>query len=552
MLLVKLILLVFLFNLMTNAQNELVPVNHPVYDLLHILCVKRAIANYDPTIAPLHRSDIYSLLAAAKTNGKYLSVIEREEVDHWTSILSPHETNKISSLIKEQNFNIYEHFVEIDENYFYSQTDSVASFRLSPLLSLDYLKDKSGSAFLFMFGASVMLDFQNYGFSVATTNGLQSGNKTTAAKDSRVAQSYTFNVTGLPNFDQTFGYFYFVSDNFNLTAGRERTLWGNSPINPFLLSQVPQQFDFLKFQFKWKSFSYDYLHGWLVQPTEKTYIDSIIGDAKNKNSKFIAMNRISFSPWENFRIGGSQVIIYANRNLEMAYLTPFLFWESAQRSLGDLDNSFLVLDLLYYPIRGLNLYSTFLLDDINFQYITKYEGNFWQNRWAYQIGAEIAHPLMPENVKFTTEYSVIRPYTLSHTGVNGDLAYTNNGYPLGINMEPNSTLWSTQLSYAPVKNGKITLSFNNYLHGRNIYDKAGKLVENVGGSYFLSTTLFDDSTAILLDGELEVKNSLNLKFNYLLSYLWNFEFRIESVTHKFRGVTRQEFFSTASFRYFFF
>lgn len=545
-----LLLIVFLF-CQAIPQNELISVNHPVNDLIRTLYYKSVIHNFDQTILPLHRKEILKILVEAKKNNSRISTIEMEEINHWIEIFSTDGKN-ISSLIKEMNFDLYEHFKEKRENYFYSSMDSSASFRLSPVLSLDYLKDKEANAFLFMFGAAVLLDYEKFGFMVVTRNGLQSGERKTAARDLRVKQSYTFNVTGLPNFDATTGYFYYASDFFKLAAGRERILWGNSAINPLLLGSESQQFDFIKYQFKWKTLSYDFLHAWLVQPYNSIFVDSIIGDVRNKGSKYVAMNRISFSPWDNLRIGGNQVIIYANRNVELAYLTPFLFWESAQRSMGDLDNSFLVLDVSYLPTAGINIYSSFLMDDIHFSYLTKDGGNYRQNRWAYQIGFNVTNPVIFQNIVLSSEYSVIRPYTLSHPGIGEALSYTNNSYPLGINMEPNSTLWSTKITYSPFPNGKVSLQFNNYLHGKNIYDSSGKLIENVGGSYFLSTTQYDDSTAVLLDGELEVKNIIRLKFNYIISYLWNFEFNFENTTHNFRGKKIHDYFSSLSFRYYFF
>lgn len=547
----KLITLLFLFSMLIHAQNELVPVNHPVYDLLRTLSYKSFIAGYDAAIIPFHRKEIATFLDDAKKSNPKISSVEMEEIEHWINIFSD-QKKEIPSLTKEMGFDIFEHFKEQNENYFYSTGDSSALFRLSAVLSLDYLKDDLGSASLFMYGASILLDYENFGLNVAATNGLQFGNRFTAMNDRRIRQSYTFNTTGLNNFDATYGHAYFFSDHFKFQIGRERVLWGNSAVNPFLLGSVTQLFDFVKFQFKWKSFSYDFLHGWLVQPTTSVFIDSTIGDVRNKNSKYVAINRISFSPLQNLRIGGNQIIIYANRGVELAYLSPFAFWESAQRSLGDLDNSFLVLDASYYPTSGLNLYSSFMIDDIHFDYITRDDGNFWQNRWAYQIGFNLTNPLLLQNLVLTSEYSVIRPYTLSHTGIGESFAYTNNSYPLGINMEPNSTLWSTKISYTPFKNGNVSLSFNNYLHGRNLYDNSGNLVENVGGSYFLSTTLQDDSIAVLLDGELEIKNSINLKFNYLLSYLWNFEFKFGMLTHKFKGKKQEDFLLLISLGYLFF
>jgi hypothetical protein len=298
-------------------------------------------------------------------------------------------------------------------------------------------------------------------------------------------------------------------------------LLGAGYLNRLVLSNNPQMFDFLRFNFHYKTLSYDFLHGWLVQKPLYVYMDSTNVSEKQKRSKYIAISRLGYTPTPELKLGVSQIIIYSNRPFEAAYLNPFLFWESAQRSMNDFDNSFLSFDGRYKITDGIELSASIILDDINFSTLGKW--NSVNNSLVWQTGAYITSPMLFPNMVAEIEYSQNRPYMFSHPGFSEALTYTNNGYLLGINLQPNSTLFSFKLTYFVNGKLKVDALFEHLLHGENIYNQNGNLLLNVGGNVFEYHTLYDSPQVALLAGNIERINvwTLNLEYEFLYGFYVN-------------------------------
>ena len=88
---------------------------------------------------------------------------------------------------------------------------------------------------------------------------------------------------------------------------------------------------------------------------------------------------------------------------------------------------------------------------------------------------------------------------------------------LGFDLPPNSIRFSTELGYRLSARMNLALRYDHSIHGKNIYDKDGKLVRNVGGNIYENNTINDPETAYLLDGEREVTDfiSINLLYEFL-------------------------------------
>lgn len=310
-----------------------------------------------------------------------------------------------------------------------------------------------------------------------------------------------------------------------------------------ILSDNPPLFDFLRFHIAYKSLRYDFLHGWLVLPYDSFYINERTQYARVKNSKYLAISRLGFTPISELKFGISQMIIYANRPFEAAYLNPFLFWESAQRSLGDLDNSFLTLDARYKILNGLETSASIIFDDIKFSVLLKGEFSRTDNRSAWQAGAIVTNPILPENLSLKLEYLQIRPYTFSHPDIGESLTYTNNSYLLGVNLQPNSTVLSSEINYLLKGDFELGLKYSHILHGNNYYDENGNIVKNVGGNIFINHNLYDSETAPLLDGLLETTDDITVSIQYeilygiYLNFVFNNSFTTTANSHSSRFST---------------
>ncbi len=540
----KIILILLLFVYSISAQTELINSNDPIYSYLKFQQVSGKITNYDDIILPLSKKSIAGFVLqidSSKINNKNIhkycnNVINSQYI--WEN------SNIISDALfsgKENNVIIYK--------------DSLIKFTTDPLFSSVFINNNvegiNYKAGLLIYGGKLIL---NYGNNLAAYleawNGFQMGDRETAKLDSRVNQSFSFNQTGIKYFDGTLGYINYENQNISLFAGRSRILWGANLLNPMILGNSAQPFDFIKFNFHYKKFNYTFLHGWLVQPRRIIYVDSLTGNVRRKDSKYIAINRIGFDPTERLKLGVTQAIIYANRPLELSYLNPFLLWESAQRSLNDLDNSFLNFDARYLAFNGCEFVSSVTFDDLNFNLWGDGSWNTQNNRLAWQAGLNLTYPYIFKNMLLNIDYVQIRPFTFSHPEIGESLTYTNNGNPLGVNLQPNSTALTIKATYFYSENFIIVLRFDKIDHGNNIYDESGNLVYNYGGSYLISTTtILSDKAPKILDGILEHTYKSNLDIKYLLSYNVNFDFAFNYVHYKSKNVSKNSFESFITLNY---
>jgi hypothetical protein len=526
--LLTLLLLLILLQISSFSQVENVPVDNYVYDYLKILSVKGIITGYDDMVLPLSKRTITNYLAEAESKRISLSENEKNLLDRIKIKLDIKENN--SSILFTDVFpsglNLF--FSKDKAKYFYSYKDSSLNIYLNPILEdkFIYSQDKNSNANLFNIGGKLYGSYSDwFGFYVSASNGTQTGDRFVAELDPAVNQSFTFNNTGINYFDNTEGYARIEKGKIGLEIGRERILWGRG-INKLIISNNAPVFDFLKFNASLGIFSFDFLHGWLVQPVTYTWDTILNSYVKNKSPKYIAISRIGVSPSNNLSLGVSEIIIYANRPVELAYLNPFLFYESAQRSLNDLDNSFLAFDGKFRIINGFEISSIINFDDIKFNTIGAEGFGSIQTRYAWQTNLIISNPVLPENLSLSLDYVIIRPYVFTHFGIGESLTYTNNGYLLGPNLQPNSIEFSLRLNYILNPDLIFSARYDNIRHGSNIYDSNGNLVRNVGGDVFQYIKLGDSRRTYILDGILDVTNkiSFNLEYEFTLGFYLGFQY----------------------------
>ncbi len=501
------------------AQIETIPADHPVYPFLKTMYLKGALQNYSDIILPLSREKVIKYLNEVHSRSYLLSESEQEILCRY-KVKMGMGNKKADSYFSNFPSHFTDRYKKYNEKHLYFYADSVVNLKVDFLgdgtyLYSDKIRDYS---VLLNFGGQIYGSYSNmFGFLIEGANGAQYNNRDVAKLDPRVKTSFTFNSTGINFFDYTQGYIRFKKDAVDLELGRERLLWGIGYINRMVLSDNPPLFDFLKFHFSYKSLRYDFLHAWLVQPFETINTDTVT--FRQKGSKYLAISRLGITPIPDLELGISQMIIYANRPFEAAYLNPFLFWESAQRSLGDLDNSFLSVDARYKITNGLEASASMIWDDILFSVLFKGEFDRVNNRSTWKTGLILTNPILPPDLDLRVEYQQIRPFTFSHPGIGEALTYTNNSYLLGTDIQPNSTVLSTECNYLLNGNTNIKFKFSHIKHGKNIYDEDGNLIKNVGGN-IQQTIGYDYNTLIapLLDGILETVNQFSISIQNEIVY----------------------------------
>ena len=514
-----------------TAQVENVPANNPVYSFLKEMQVQGILKGYSDIILPLSRKKILEALEQIDHNKYKISETDKEYLERLKEKLDFYEEESFQKKLTDSSASssIFDNFPSDfrknlfgdSEKHLYRYNDKNINFYINPVAEYKYIYSSfyKNNTSLFNIGGIFRGSYDGWlGFYLLGSNGTVLGSRNVADLEQTVAQSYTFNNTKINYFPYTEGYVRLEKGIVSFQLGRERVLWGTGYINRMILSNNPPPFDFIRFNISYKSLSYNFLHGWLVQKPTFTPIDSLAGNFKTKGSKYVAMSRLGFSPGNKLSLGVTQMIIYSNRPVEAAYLTPFIFFESAQRSLNDLDNSFLSFDGRYLITNGLEINSSIIFDDLNFKRLSKGEWNGSNNGTAWQSGVIITNPLLMNDLVVKLEYVQVRPYIFSHPGLKGALTYTNNGYLLSQNVQPNSTQFSAEIDYRFSRELYAHLNYSHELHGRNIYDSQGNLIKNVGGDVFQNITVYDSQFANLLDGERERTDLFTLSFDYEFLY----------------------------------
>jgi hypothetical protein len=524
---IKYLALLIYLPLLLFAQPETINPEHPVYLFLKKAHIRGLIQNYDSYILPKSIGEIKSLLVEIDLSKSELSNSEIVELERYIAYF----INRNEKEIENVGF-----LISDDKSFFLKYEDSLIVLGANPIFHIKSLFSpgkfsESNTGYNLGYGAKVELSYSDWFYSyVAVKNGNTYGSRDVNSLDTEVKQKYSFWHTKLNNFDDTEGGFFLNKDIFSFSISRQRTLWGYGFSNKPVLSDVSQKFDKIGFSINHKYFSYEYLHGWLVTPYYYLPGDSISGDLKLKDAKYIAQNRISLKFIDNLILGMTQTVVYAGRPFELAYINPFLFWESAQRSMNDLDNSFLTLDISYNALSSFEIYSSLTFDDINFDFLSPGKFDSYGNRFSAQIGMFFNFKSLPW-LSGLLEYNFIRPYTYSHYAFGENLAYLNNSYPLGLNLKPNSDMTNLRIMIDPIPFINIYLDIKYSQHGENETDTEGNLIRNVGGSFFYSTNYKSTEIAKFLDGVYQKNIAIQAGFIYdysnlikiSLRYLYNSE-----------------------------
>jgi hypothetical protein len=513
---VKIFAFFVLISILAFSQSEQLPPSASIYNLLKKTAARGLIEGYNDIFLPLSLTRIKNYLTVLDSNRSKLDPVEILEIERfkrWYQLDEQVDFSKFNLLIDRHIHLIH-------------YSDSLVDIGINPSISLGMnAAEIKGEGFkpagYISYGGALHVSFGETLFGYLTvSNGNAYGDRGVNSLYKPVNQSFTFMETGLNHFDAAQGGLFFESGMFSVSIARQPLTVGNGLINKAVLSGESQAFDYINFGIDHKYYNFRMIHGWLTTPSYRIFSDSVGGFIKNRDQKYIVLNRFGFFPIKNLNIGVTQAVIYANRGVELGYLNPFMFLESAQRSLSDIDNSFLSFDLSYIPSSGIQLTGSINFDDINFEFLNPDKISNISNRFSYQLGIFI-NPSWLKKADLSLEYYFVRPYTYSHYGYGENLAYVNNGVALGVDLKPNSDMFSIQFNYNYFSGFKSRILVNFIRHGENITNSAGQVIHNVGGSFFYSTNYKSSSDAPFLDGEFKYETRLQISFMFEISFALN-------------------------------
>jgi hypothetical protein len=446
------------------------------------------------------------------------------------------------------------------EKYLYAYADSALSFFVNGLLSFDARRisgdalGKTHSEYV-QFGGRIRGTVgRGLGYYLQGRNAQFWGSRDLLRRDKVVGQTHTIRDQSSQNFDVSEGYVRYDGGIFSAQVGTERILWGVGHDQRMVVSDNIRQFPFIRMDAGFKSLRYTFVHGWLLgrsgsvaftlpADTSTTYVEPTIAD------KYIAAHRIEFSFPGLFDIGAQEVVIYSNRSVDLAYLTPLIVLESAQRARGERDNNLWSFDVQTHFLRGLELSGTLLMDDIHF---AEFFSNKWYNRNAYQVGLALSDPLFLPNVDLAAQWTRVEPFVFAHDR-SRDNNYSSLGRIIGPSIGPNAESWFFRAQAFPLRNLQVSVGVTLVREGENVFDTTGALIKNVGGDLLQPHRPKDPQERIFLDGILvktrkieissifEIRNQIWLEAWYEMESVNNTALAVTTTNHTYGTRLRLEF-----------
>lgn len=473
------------------SQVEMTPASDAVYDYLDRMVTLKIIENYSSSMKPISRGEIAKYLSEINGKRNKISTTDKKILNEY---LVEYEYDIKKTLKNTLSFLPSFKFSEILNNkkqkHLYAATDSSSSFFLDGILNLRYNAasgDSTGKPKILLgqiggrFRGTL---FNSLGYYLRLSNGGRLSGEIsdaifTSQFDPILASTRKFVSEGSKTFDSFEGYIRYATKKnwLGLTIGREAINMGNGFIDKMYISNNIAPFDFIKLDLRYKKLNYSFLNA------------SIVGNddsGKQLSSKYLVFHRLEIGPFFNnsFKVGFNEMLIYSNVPLNFAFLNPLSFLTSADLNTElpgkNSNNTLIGIDIMVYPVKGLAVQGTFLIDDLNFSTLGSDSAKGNDNKFGYQAGLNWQNAFMVKDLSFSYEYTRLDPFVYSHRDFNN--SYTNWNLPIGVALNPNSDEHAIKLVYNFGSRLIISLTYKHQRSGMNITDSTGKIITNVGSN----------------------------------------------------------------------
>ena len=238
-----------------------------------------------------------------------------------------------------------------------------------------------------------------------------------------------------------------------------------------ILSDIGASYPYFKLNTKFGNVKYFNLYTTFLNPNMVDY-------GRKKHS---AIHYLSYDISNYVNIGIFESILWqskselANKGFELAYLNPVIFYRPVEFSKQSNKANALMGITSNITISNFNIYTQFLLDDLNISRQKdsddNFEGGFFQNKFGYQIGLKGRFP----NSVFMIEYNQVQPYTYGHRTILQNYSHLNQAlaHPMGANFkeliflyELNFNNW--EFKFTNIFN-RVGLDSLNTHYGQNIF-----------------------------------------------------------------------------------
>ena len=341
------------------------------------------------------------------------------------------------------------------------------------------------------------------GLYTSTLSGFQmTGDPAVLRSDPFLASTYYVsrdpdNVTG--PFDRTTASVRARLGPFSAEVANERLVVGASVDAPLHLSANADYLPFVRLGLHTGVLDVQAVHAALSDRSE------FFGGPDGDNGlvapeRYLALHRLRLRPLPWLNLAFTEMVVYGLRGPEVAYLNPLFPVKAAEHALYDRDNTLFSLEATVRPVRGVEVYGTWFVDDL----ATSELGDArFSNKWAMNAGGAVTLPV-PGATAFA-EYVRVEPYTYTHRFQQDGFfynAYTHNGFGLGHPIGPNADQWLGGVQAWLPARVRVRALARYRRRGENPVGAGGAVV-NVGGDVGLGTAPPDGSKAFLAGDRFE-------------------------------------------------
>ena len=497
--------------LWTAAQPEIVPAEHPVYDWLADQRAAGALPEYRHETLPTDRAEVRRHLDSLAVRPDRLGPSGRFWLGEFRrEFFEP--LDGVHSYVGDGRAGLLD--PDAERTFAYAR-DSTWRVSIWGEGALEY-RQSEGAIEADGISRSARLTFEaSYrdwlGLYTSTLSGdTMFGDAAVLAADPALAPLYYVardptNIAG--PFDQTTASLRVAGGPFSAEIANERLRIGASADAPVVLADAADYLPFVRLGLRTRSVTVQAVHAALSSQSRTVAADDDL--YFEAPERYLALHRLEVQPtgWWTWAYTG--MAVYGRRGPELAYLNPLYPVKAAEHALYDRDNTLFSLETTVRPLRGLEGYFTWLVDDLATATLGDSQ---YGNKWSIQTGFKATVP--GSGVTAFGEYVRIEPYMYTHRFQEDGFffnSYVHNGFSLGHPLGPNADQWLVGAqAWLPLR-ARGRLAARYVRKGENPVDPVTGEVTNVGGDVRLGTAPEDGRKAFLA-GDLYEGPGLQARF----------------------------------------
>lgn len=375
----------------------------------------------------------------------------------------------------------------VEPAFHYATANRKFKMSIKPILGMDIYASKKGMITKRWYGAEMQMDIANH---VSVWGSLRdnSWKGTGYLKEEYFPDTYAQidgakltkgqylnNLPGLQYKEANYGgdfsdsrggislYSWFGS----ISLQRERVQWGDAYHSSNILSAHNPAVPMLSLNLRpCRWFEFNYFHAWLVSNVldSTRYYSEVYGEGETKinyrpYNKFMAANMFTFRPLKQLEFSFGNSVVYAENNIQAAYLIPIAFYKSLDHLLtkgvnSENQNSQVFATISVRPVEHLHLYTSLYIDEFKGNRLKK--SNPQNNPMSYLVGFNWSGwPLRGLSLKG----EFMRSYIATYNHSIAVLDYTSNSYNMGHYMGGNAQSIFAEIAYRPVRGLSLKINY---------------------------------------------------------------------------------------------